>query len=35
MLHEKLKEVLQKKLNSIKLPSFMEEVIITNIYLGD
>ncbi|XP_016999991.2 testis-expressed protein 2 isoform X1 [Drosophila takahashii] len=34
MLHEKLKEVLQKKLNSIKLPSFMEEVIITNIYLG-
>ncbi|XP_026833992.1 uncharacterized protein LOC6545478 isoform X2 [Drosophila erecta] len=35
MLHEKLKEVLQKKLNSIKLPSFMEEVIITNIYLGE
>ncbi|KAH8319289.1 hypothetical protein KR067_002891 [Drosophila pandora] len=33
-LHEKIKEVLQKKLNSIKLPSFMEEVIITNIYLG-
>ncbi|XP_043951075.1 testis-expressed protein 2 isoform X1 [Drosophila biarmipes] len=34
MLHEKIKEVLQKKLNSIKLPSFMEEVIITNIYMG-
>ncbi|XP_017071793.1 testis-expressed protein 2 isoform X2 [Drosophila eugracilis] len=34
MLHEKIKEVLQKKLNSIKLPSFMEEVVITNIYLG-
>ncbi|XP_017049377.1 uncharacterized protein LOC108093688 isoform X2 [Drosophila ficusphila] len=34
LLQEKIKEVLQKKLNSIKLPSFMEEVIITNIYLG-
>jgi len=53
MLHEKIKEVLQKKLNSIKvslcfsefiylsvttlllqLPSFMEEVIITNIFMG-
>ncbi|KAH8378981.1 hypothetical protein KR009_002405, partial [Drosophila setifemur] len=33
-LHEKIKEVLQKKLNSIKLPSFMEEVVIQNIYLG-
>ncbi|KAH8286522.1 hypothetical protein KR054_010831 [Drosophila jambulina] len=34
LLHEKIKDVLQKKLNSIKLPSFMEEVVITNIYLG-
>ncbi|XP_068149255.1 uncharacterized protein [Drosophila tropicalis] len=34
LLHEKIKEFLQKKLNSIKLPSFMEEVIITNIYMG-
>ncbi|KAH8234698.1 hypothetical protein KR032_001959 [Drosophila birchii] len=34
MLHERIKDVLQKKLNSIKLPSFMEEVVITNIYLG-
>ncbi|ALC42896.1 CG43783 [Drosophila busckii] len=35
MLHEKIKEFMQKKLNSIKLPSFMEEVVITNIYLGE
>ncbi|XP_041631375.1 uncharacterized protein [Drosophila kikkawai] len=34
MLHERIKDVLQKKLNSIKLPSFMEEVVITNIYMG-
>ncbi|KAH8257037.1 hypothetical protein KR038_001738 [Drosophila bunnanda] len=34
LLQEKIKDVLQKKLNSIKLPSFMEEVVITNIYLG-
>ncbi|KAH8415554.1 hypothetical protein KR222_004593, partial [Zaprionus bogoriensis] len=33
-LQEKIHEILQKKLNSIKLPSFMEDVIITNIYLG-
>ncbi|KAH8301239.1 hypothetical protein KR018_009218, partial [Drosophila ironensis] len=34
-LHERLKDILQKKLNAIKLPSFMEEVVITNIYLGN
>ncbi|XP_017136961.1 uncharacterized protein LOC108152263 isoform X1 [Drosophila miranda] len=34
-LQERIKEFMQKKLNSIKLPSFMEEVIITNIYMGD
>ncbi|XP_020816975.1 testis-expressed protein 2 isoform X1 [Drosophila serrata] len=34
LLQERIKDVLQKKLNSIKLPSFMEEVVITNIYLG-
>ncbi|XP_064541249.1 testis-expressed protein 2-like isoform X1 [Drosophila montana] len=33
-LQIKIQEFMQKKLNSIKLPSFMEEVIITNIYLG-
>ncbi|KAM8708993.1 hypothetical protein ACLKA7_015891 [Drosophila subpalustris] len=33
-LHVKIQEFMQKKLNSIKLPSFMEEVVITNIYLG-
>ncbi|XP_075162375.1 uncharacterized protein LOC142235042 isoform X2 [Haematobia irritans] len=32
---EKLQDILQKKLNSIKLPSFMEDVIIKNIDLGD
>ncbi|XP_022218595.2 uncharacterized protein LOC111071508 isoform X2 [Drosophila obscura] len=34
-LQERIKDFMQKKLNSIKLPSFMEEVIITNIYMGD
>ncbi|XP_060655694.1 uncharacterized protein LOC132790948 isoform X1 [Drosophila nasuta] len=34
-LHLKIQEFMQKKLNSIKLPSFMEEVVITNIYLGE
>ncbi|XP_034482978.1 uncharacterized protein LOC117788346 isoform X1 [Drosophila innubila] len=33
-LHVKIQDFMQKKLNSIKLPSFMEEVVITNIYLG-
>ncbi|TDG53065.1 hypothetical protein AWZ03_000608 [Drosophila navojoa] len=34
-LRLKIQDFMQKKLNSIKLPSFMEEVIITNIYLGE
>ncbi|XP_017152421.2 testis-expressed protein 2-like isoform X1 [Drosophila miranda] len=34
ILQERIKEFLQKKLNSVKLPSYMEEVIITNIYMG-
>uniref|UniRef100_A0A1I8MVA3 Uncharacterized protein n=1 Tax=Musca domestica TaxID=7370 RepID=A0A1I8MVA3_MUSDO len=35
LILEKLQEILQKKLHSIKLPSFMEDVVIKNIDLGD
>ncbi|KNC25710.1 putative RNA-binding protein orb2 [Lucilia cuprina] len=31
---DKIQDILQKKLNSIKLPSFMEDVVIKNIDLG-
>ncbi|KAL9908239.1 uncharacterized protein ACN427_004004 isoform 2-T5 [Glossina fuscipes fuscipes] len=34
-LLEKIQDFFQKKLNSLKLPSFMEDVIIKNIDLGD
>ncbi|XP_065362224.1 uncharacterized protein LOC135955791 isoform X1 [Calliphora vicina] len=34
-LLEKIQDILQKKLNSIKLPSFMEDVVIKNIDLGN
>ncbi|KAM7357950.1 uncharacterized protein ACRADG_003102 isoform 2-T11 [Cochliomyia hominivorax] len=32
---DKIQDILQKKLNSIKLPSFMEDVVIKNINLGN
>ncbi|XP_037926083.1 uncharacterized protein LOC119661010 isoform X4 [Hermetia illucens] len=34
-LLEKIQEFLQKKLSAIKLPSFMEDVVIAQTYLGD
>ncbi|XP_020717892.1 uncharacterized protein LOC101453123 isoform X2 [Ceratitis capitata] len=35
MVKDKIKELLQKKISAIKLPSFIEDVIITKINLGD
>uniref|UniRef100_A0A1A9WPX7 SMP-LTD domain-containing protein n=1 Tax=Glossina brevipalpis TaxID=37001 RepID=A0A1A9WPX7_9MUSC len=35
LLLERIQDFFQKKLNSLKLPSFMEDVIIKNIDLGD
>uniref|UniRef100_A0A1B0CGX2 SMP-LTD domain-containing protein n=1 Tax=Lutzomyia longipalpis TaxID=7200 RepID=A0A1B0CGX2_LUTLO len=35
VLQEKIQDFLQKKLSAIKLPSFMEDVNIAQIYLGD
>ncbi|XP_059621006.1 testis-expressed protein 2 isoform X2 [Phlebotomus argentipes] len=35
VLQEKIQEFLQKKLSAIKLPGFMEDVNIAQIYLGD
>lgn len=34
-LLEKIQEFLQKKLSAIRLPSFMEDVVIAQVYLGD
>ncbi|XP_018787857.1 PREDICTED: uncharacterized protein LOC108968336 isoform X2 [Bactrocera latifrons] len=35
MVKDKIKELLQKKISAIKLPSFIEDVVITKINLGD
>ncbi|XP_054732223.1 uncharacterized protein LOC129240455 isoform X1 [Anastrepha obliqua] len=35
MVKDKIKELLQKKISAIKLPSFIEDIIITKINLGD
>ncbi|XP_036337201.1 uncharacterized protein LOC118747299 isoform X2 [Rhagoletis pomonella] len=35
MVKDKIKELLQKKISAIKLPSFIEDIVITKINLGD